>query len=197
MGFRNGPGRLIRQVCIILETTSLSPPRNISTSIHKQTLHSVFESPGPPAEADPWLHRPSPPSSVFLMASSSLAPSPQTTISHSNLKESPVPPPFLPRSYCFHCFYPKLPTPMLMLPHFLVYTHWNLASVPATVSKAMANSYRSNTGPAPPGPHPRSSLCCALLSAYPFLLETLASFSHSPHHLTQMLSFPQCGLSGP
>lgn len=56
----------------------------------------MFVRPGLPAEAEPWLHRPSPPSSVFLMASSGLAPSPQTTITplqpKRKLSSSTLPP---------------------------------------------------------------------------------------------------------
>lgn len=59
-------------------------------------LLPVFVRPGLPAGAEPWLHRPSPPSSVFSMASSSLAPSPQTTITplrpKRKLSSSTLPP---------------------------------------------------------------------------------------------------------
>lgn len=114
----------------------------ISLLLSKSNSSPGFVSPGLPAEAEPWL--PPAVSSLVCISHGFLQPGSfpsDYNDARSNPKESSHPPPFLPSNQGFPCSPPKLPTPMLALPHFLLAcTPWNLASVPATVSKAMATS---------------------------------------------------------
>lgn len=100
-GFSDRPASFWKLLHFSLKETSIPSP-------HPRAIpHPVFVSPGPPAAVEPWLHCPSPPSSVFLMASSSLAPSPQTTIMPLQLKIKLCPPPFLPCATAFIAFSPN------------------------------------------------------------------------------------------
>lgn len=192
MGFRNDPGwLLIQKTCTILQTSFLSPQRNnISTPIQEHSSPSVC--PGLLAEAEPWLHWPSPPLSVFFMASSSLAPSPQTTITPLRPK----------RKLCSS----TLPPMQLLLSLLLPQTSYtdahasslSFSSVPTGIW-LLSLPLSPKPWPTPnyhkacsSSPHLRSALCCISLNGHLLLLETLASFSHGPHHPTQVLSSPQC-----
>lgn len=149
-----------------------------------------FVSPGLPAEAEPWLRRPSPPSSVFLMASSSLAPSPQTTITplqpKRKLSSSTLPPLqlllslLLPQtsytdarasslSSCLH------PLEFGFCPCHCLQSHGHLLII-----EPRACSSR---------PCLRLSLCCILHNGCPSASGNSLPFP-GPHHPTQMLPSP-------
>lgn len=91
-----------------------------------------------------------PSSSVFLKASSGLAPSPQTTIMPLQAQKNAQPSTLPPCTYCFPCFCRKLPTPSRRLPRFLSLSSvstrpWHLSL--AVVSKDMGASERIKQRP--------------------------------------------------